>query len=245
VLVPDKVKGLSQEQPRRVARAADLSLSTAPEQLREVADGVVDVTHRYDGFVASSNVSSGDGPNAGAEFELMLPARDLQPALEELSELAHVSSLTESTDDITNRFTTGRDRVEELTEQRDRLRTKLAEAGPDEAPALRARLDQVRTELAAVRADLADATARVRFTPVHVSIAADGEDPDTGWSIGDALDDSWRVLEIAAGVALIGLAGMIPVVFVIGVILVAVRTWRGWRRERALDESPRGAGART
>ena len=224
---------------RKVARTADLRLSTAPEDLREVADGVVDVTHRYRGFVVTSNVSSGDGSGASADFSLKLPARNLQAAVDELSELAHVSSLTEGTDDITTRFTTARERIAELTEQRERLRAKLAEAGTaEEERAIRVRLREVRAELAAPRRELRQATERVRFVPVHVAIAADAAQADTAWSIRDALDDAVRVLEVAVGVALIMLAIAVPVAIVAALTWLAASAWIHRRRERALDEQP-------
>jgi hypothetical protein len=224
---------------RRQARTADLILSTASADVRDVADGVVDVTHRYRGFVLRSNVSSGNGSNAGGEFELKLPARDLQPALDDLSELAHVSSLEEGTEDIARRFTSARGRIDQLTEQRERLRAKLAEADTiEQESALRLRLHEVRRSLEAVRADLARATERVRFVPVHIGIRADADEApvDTGWSIGDALDDAVRVLEVAVGVTLIALAASLPVAIVSALLWLAARAWVRSRRERALDE---------
>jgi Domain of unknown function (DUF4349) len=224
---------------RQVARTADLTLSTPPGQVSEVADGVVDVTHRYRGFVAASNVSSGGGEAAGGEFDLKLPARTLQPALDDLSELAHVSALTEGSDDITRRFTTGRERLAEFTEQRDRLRAKLdAAATPEEQHGLRLRLREVRAELDGVRADLAAAAERVRMVPVHVGIRADADAPDAGWSIGDALDDAVRVLEVAVGVTVIALAGAVPVAIVAALLWLAARAWVRRRREASLDERP-------
>ena len=224
---------------RKVARTAALTLSTAPADVREVANGVVEVTHRYRGFVASSNVSSGEGEAAGGTFDLRLPARDLQPALDDLSELADVSSLTEGTEDITRRFATGRERIAELTEQRGRLRAKLDAAdAPREKRALRLRLREVRGTLESVRRDLAAATERVRFVPVHVGIRADGEEPDPGWSIGDALDDAVGVLEVAVGVTLVALAGALPIAVVAVLLWLAARAWVRGRRERALG--PRG-----
>src|SRR6478672_3157527 len=48
--------------PRKVAQTADLVLSTEPQDVRDVADGVVGVVDRYGGFVVSSNVTSGRAP---------------------------------------------------------------------------------------------------------------------------------------------------------------------------------------
>jgi Domain of unknown function (DUF4349) len=228
---------------REIARTADLTLSTPPDDLREVADGVVEVTHGYRGFVVSSSVSSGEGETAHGDFELKLPARSLQPALDDLSELAHVSSLTEGTDDITRRFTSGRERIAELTEQRERLRAKLAEADTiEEQRSIRFELREVRRSLEAVRADLADATERVRFVPVHLSLQADAGEAGGAWSIDDALEDALRVLEVAVGVTLIMLAIAVPIAIVGLVTGIGARAWVRSSRERALHERPGETG---
>jgi hypothetical protein len=227
---------------RKVARTASLGLSTAPDEVRDVADGVVEVTHRHRGFVVSSTVSSGDGGAAHGDFALKLPARNLQAALGELSELAHVSSLTEGTDDITKRFVSARERIGELRARREKLRDDLAAAEtPREEQAIRVELRQVRDALQAVRADLAQASERVRLVPVQVSVTADGEEAGGGWSVRDALDDALRVLEVAVGVALVALAALVPLAVIAALGWAASRTWVRRQRERSLDEGPRPA----
>src|SRR4051812_38148110 len=64
-------------------RSASLGLSTDPSKVQDVSDGVVDVTDRYDGIVASSQVSTGGG-NGRASFDLRIPTQNLQAALADL-----------------------------------------------------------------------------------------------------------------------------------------------------------------
>ena len=92
-------------QERIQERSASMTLSTEPEQVDDVADGVVEVTERYDGIVAASNVSTSDG-RGRASFDLRIPTQNLQAALADLSDLADVSSRNEGTLDITAPFVT-------------------------------------------------------------------------------------------------------------------------------------------
>src|SRR3954469_14911029 len=130
--------------PRKVAQNADLVLSTEPQDVRDVADGVVGVVDRYNGFVVSSNVTSGrtpaptpvpeQGNRAGRSqqgsgtFELRIPAQHLQRALGDMSKLAHVSSRTEGVQDITRRFDAAKQHVHDLNVQRAHLLRQLADA---------------------------------------------------------------------------------------------------------------------
>ena len=47
----------SRSGPRKVAQTADLVLSTEPQNVRDVSDGVVSVVDRYHGYVVSSSVT--------------------------------------------------------------------------------------------------------------------------------------------------------------------------------------------
>jgi N-methylhydantoinase B/oxoprolinase/acetone carboxylase alpha subunit len=55
------------------------------------------------------------------------------------------------------------------------------------------------------------------------------------WTPGDAARDALRVLEVAAGVILIGLAAGIPLALVGGAAALVARSSRRRRRENALD----------
>lgn len=229
---------------RRVARTADLVLSAAPDEVRDVADAVVEVTHRYRGFVVTSSVSSGDqGAPAHGEFQLRIPTRNVQAALSDLSELAHVSSLTEGTKDITRRFVTAQDRIAHLRAEREELLGRLADAETvEEKRAIRVQLRNVRAALEATREDLQRAEQRVRFVPLRVSIRSDGEEAGGGgWNLSDALDDAVRVLEVSLGVALISVAVLVPLGLIGALAWGAARTYVRRQREHALDEEPRRA----
>jgi len=226
---------------RKLAQRVDMTLSTEPAELRDVADGVLGVVDRHGGFVVNSSVSTGDPGSRGADtgrasFQLKLPARELQAALGELSDLAHVSARTDGTVDITNRFNSARSRIDNATEERDRLLRKLENAVTfNERRAIRRQIAVVEEELEAAQDALADAQQRVKLVPVAVTVTAEGEPDDGSWGIGDAIDDAGNVLTVAAGVVLVSAAVLVPLALVVALLALGWRATLRQRRERALD----------
>jgi hypothetical protein len=231
---------------RQVAQDIDLDLSTAPQDFREAADGVLDVVREHRGFVLRSNVSGGDPGVKGAErgrahFTLRIPAGELSAAMGDLSDLGHVVSRSDGTVDVTDRFVSARNRIDTLTAARDRLLQELGEAATlTEQESLRARLRIVEARLAGAHRDLAKAQRRVQLVPVSVAITADRKASPAGgeWTIGDALDDAGRVLTVAAGVALVAGAALLPFALLAALVAGARREWVRRQRNRALDAAP-------
>jgi hypothetical protein len=225
---------------RKVVRSADLTLAAEPEEIREVSDGVNAVTNRYEGIVVSSSVQSGDADTARAssQFQLRIPAANLQAALADLSELAHVQSRTEGTEDITGQFLSARERMEELEAERESLLNRLAKAETeDAAEALRRQVDVVNSQLRATRGELESARQRVRFVPVSVSILAEeGAADDGNWGIEEAVEDAGDVLSTAAGVALVAGAVLLPIAVVALLAALAFRARTSRARDRALND---------
>ncbi len=78
------------------------------------------------------------------------------------------------------------------------------------------------------------------FSNIAVTLIADGqsaaeEDNDGVWTPGDAAKDAVRVLEVAAGVILVGLAVLAPLAILALLAALGVRWSTRRRRERALD----------
>ena len=154
---------------RKVERAAQITLSAEEDEVPDVADGVIEVSDRYDGIVVSSQVSENAEGRSTAHIELAIPAAGLQDALADLSELADVSSRSESAIDVTEPFVTARERLADARAELDALLTQLADADtPRETRSIRARMDIVRGEIAAARAELEDIARRARFARVSV-----------------------------------------------------------------------------
>jgi hypothetical protein len=110
-----------------------------------------------------------------------------------------------------------------------------------EQESIKRRLAIVESQLNAAESQRSDLQRRVQLVPVTVSIAADGSIGGTGggddgnWTVGDAIDDAGRVLEVAAGVLVISAAVLVPVGLVVLVGLLSGREIRRRQREAALD----------
>jgi uncharacterized protein DUF4349 len=220
-------------QQRVQERSASLSLSTDAGNVEEVSDGVVAVTDRYHGIVASSQVNTSGG-RGGASFDLRIPSQNLQAALADLSGLAHVSSRSEGSLDITAPFVTARERFDDAKATVDGLLDQLANASSaSEIASIREQLRTARAELAAARAELAGLKQRADFSRLSVSVTGDGR--GGSWSIGDAADDAVSVLEAIGGAALIALAVLVPLAALVALGWLGGRELQRRRREATLD----------
>jgi len=230
--VPGGVRG-----PRRVERGAQLQLSTSADEVQDVADGVVRTTQAVGGYVAQSQTHSGD-ESAGASFTLRIPSRRLDDALARLSKLAHVRSLDQGATDITGSFSSVARRLGDTRAERRALLRALGRATTDqEIATLRARLRLNRAETERLERERAQLHRRADLATVGVGVEGSGKRETGGgaWTPGDALRDAARVLEVAAGVALIALAAAVPLALLALLGLAAARAGRRRRREAALD----------
>jgi len=212
------------EQDRRIERSASLTLAAPDDRLEDVANDIIAVTDRYDGFVLRSSVSSGQEGASAGDFELRIPASRLQPALGDLSKLGDVRARTQAGEDITREFVSAADRLQGARAERRSLLTRLESAATDtEAESIRRRLDLVAAEINGLRGQVRDLRLRSDYATVAVTLEREG---DEGGSSGygtdrdglrGALDDAVdslsasmellvRVLGVAIAPALLALA---------------------------------------
>jgi hypothetical protein len=212
--------------------SASLGLSTDAGNLQGAADGVVDVTNRYDGFVDSSDMHVG-GSNGHAFFQLRIPAAQLREALDDLSGLGRVVSRDEGSANVTGAYVDAGKAYHQARAKVDSLLTQLRNAtDPAEAASIRQQLVTARQQLVAAREALRGLKGRVTYAPVTVQIRADGEG---NWSIGDAADDSVDVLKAIAGGTLVTLAVLVPLTALLALGWLGGRELNRRRREAALD----------
>jgi len=212
--------------------SASLGLSTDKDQLQAAADGVVEVTNRYDGFVDASDVRVG-GRQSHASFSLRIPATDLRAALDDLSQLGRVVLRDEASANVTGAYVDAGKAHREARAKVDSLLAQLRDASsPSEAAAIRQQLIPARQQLAAAREALRGIKGRVTYAPVSVQIRADG---DGSWSIGDAADDAVGVFEAIAGAMLIALAVLVPIAALLALGWLGAREFSRRRREATLD----------
>ncbi len=219
---------------RKVDRDAQLGLSTQPDEVRSVTGEVISITRSLGGIVASSQVSeTPDG--ATASLQLTIPTRNLDQALDRMTDLADVDSLNESTVDITRPVIDAKDRLRDAEARRRELLQALGNATTEsEADALEAKIADARREIARAEAAYERVTQKARLSDLAVTVASN-PDASTHRSLGDWLDDAVDVLRTLAGVLLIALAVLIPLGLIAALVAWVVARFRRRRRERALD----------
>jgi hypothetical protein len=227
--------------PRKVQRAAELTLTPAPGDVQDTADGVVRETQAAGGYVQQSSIATRDG-GGEASFTLRIPSARLDETLGRLSKLAHVGALNQSATDITAQTASAADQLSDARAERRALLRALGRATTDrQIASLRARLRDNGSEIARRKGALDAQRRRADLATVAVSIegtgAAKRDDGGGAWTPRDALHDAGRVLEVAGGVALIALAVLAPLAVLAALALLAGRTLRRHRRETALDRT--------
>ncbi len=228
---------------RQVVQSAQLSLSTVPSRIDDVAQQVFDVVDTEKGIVVSSHVTSTGGPDGGARFELSVPVGNLQATVSELSQLhgAHVVSRSDDTTDITGQVGGAGRRLAEARALRRALLRQLAAATSSQAIAsLRAQLRDVDAAIGRAAAALnglhrsvanSSLTVTIQAASVPIGHPAHGG----GFTLHRALHDAGRVLVVVAGVGLIALAVLVPLGVVVALLAWAGLALRRRRREAMLD----------
>lgn len=229
---------------RAVERSATLDLTVPEDEVQKTADDVVRATDRVGGIVQSSSISVGKATAGRAQFDLRVPSGRLDEALAAYSKLGSVADRTQDAQDITNVVVSAEDRLADARAARRALLRALGRADTErEVASIRARLRLARQDIARQEASLRAARARADRATIAVTITgSDGgsagpgaTDDDGSWSLGDALRDAGRLLEVAAGALVVGAAAALPLLILGFGALLAARTVARRRRERGLD----------
>ena len=224
---------------RKVDRDVSLALTAPPEDVNDVSDEAISITRDLDGIVASSNVSTA-GNDASASLQLVIPTRNLDEAIDRLTEIGDVKSLNEGTVDITHFYVSAKDRLDDAEAERRKLLEALGNASTDaEAEALRLQIADARRDIARAHAQFDRISRRAQLSEVSLTIEGDrnasSKDDDEGRTFGDWLDDTVSVLRDVAGVLLVSAAILIPAAILLTIAWLVIRAILRRRRERALD----------
>ena len=228
---------------RSVERGATLRLATTPRRLDDVASRVVRVTDGVGGFVRSSAVDSRPGSAAGRRSSCRSPcARLSDRARAPVRSWRSVRSRNESSLDVTEQVEQARDRVAGA-QGRAPLAAAPARARDhlDETARLRARLRSIEARLDDARRSARQLRQRTTYSAVLVEVVTEKprEEAAGPWTPRDALGDAGRVLEVAAGVALVALAVLLPLALLALIAWPLGRAVQRRRREGALDAQRR------
>jgi Domain of unknown function (DUF4349) len=223
---------------RRRARdeqlSASLTLGAPRRDIDSVSTGVADVAADLGGFVQSSTISS----QQGGSLELRVPSDRLETAIQRISRLGRVRELSRRSVDITANVVSARERLSDARAERKSLLVQLANAVTvNETESIRARLEIVSREISTARRALRRVNNEANFANLSVAVVprAGGDDEEGAWTPGDAFDDALRVLEVAAGVAVIAAAVLLPLALIWLLAWLGHRAVVRRRRERALD----------
>jgi hypothetical protein len=223
--------------PRKQIQSVSITLSTKPADVEDVSDRVIRVADTLGGYIQRSSITARES----AELIVQVPADKLQPALAQLSRIAHVSSRTQDTEDVTDQANQLNAAVRDARAYRDSLRTRLAHASTDaQAASLRARLQRAEQRLRSRERQVAQLSRQTSYATIDVRVRGDRKSgaaaaPAGRWTPGDALHDAGRVLEVVAGVALIAAAVALPIAVLAAIAAVLSRLLTRRRRERALE----------
>ncbi len=224
---------------RKVERAVDLTLTVGAGELQKAADNVVRATQSVGGYVSVSQVDA--TPRGGeATFTLRVPTANLDMAVSRLSKLGHVSALSQSAQDITAAFDSATTRLADARSERSALLRALGRAtDAGQIAVLRTRIAGNRADITRLHNDLTAVRHRADLATINVTVqshrSAVAPGGGGGWTPGDAAHDALRVLEVAAGVALVSAAALVPLALLALLGVLGARVTRRRRREHALD----------
>jgi len=232
---------------RRQIQSAQLTLGTGASRIDTVAQEVFNVVSRENGIVKSSEVTQGSQAGGDyANFNLSIPTSSLQETLDQLSQLqyAHVVSRTDNTQDVNNQYLSDQQKLADARALRTSLLKQLAAAlTTTQVDSLEAQIHDAEASISSDEATLRSLQHQISFSSLSVQVnqaaivlpAKRSSTGGHGLTLGRAAHDAGKVLTVAAGVILIGLAALVPVG-----LLVALLAWIGYwlrrrRREQALD----------
>jgi len=223
---------------RKVERIVQLALLTTTDNVQAVAAGVVRTTQGANGFVASSQVQI-DGTQGTATFTLRIPSARLEPTLTALSRLAKVTSMNQTTQDITGEFASTNTRLARLQTQLLTLQRRK------QTPVTIVKERAVRRAIAGERAAQSQLRHRADYVTVNLTVTGKGHrhhvaphhNGGGGFSPGDALRTAEHILRVGAGVLIIAATILIPLALLLGAFALAGRSVRRRHREAALKTS--------
>jgi hypothetical protein len=230
---------------RKTIQSAQLNLSTAPSRVDDVAQEAFNVVGQENGIVNRSSVTQTGNADGNAFMQLSVPSSALAQTMTKLSQLtyAHVASRTDNSQDVNNQYVQAKRRLADAQALRTSLLKQLANAiTTEQVDSLKAQIRDAERSISSDESALAALNHRIAYSNISLTIFAGSQPPVTathhgssGFTLGKATHDAGRVLVVAAGVLLIGLAVLLPVA-----AIAALAWWVGGmvthrRRERALD----------
>lgn len=229
-------------QPRRVIRDVRQTVRVAPDGVARAAARVATVAEEAGGYLASSAVRE-RGSGAGGSFDVVVPVGRLDETVAALGRIGRPVRLSRSSTDVTEQAASLQDRLDDERSDRAALRLQLARtvdadrraARRRELRLLSSRIAGLEAERDALRGRTATARIALRLTTREASAAAPPPEVDDGrWGLADAWRDAGRIVEVGAGVALVGAVVLLPLALLLGGVAVLRRRAAAAGRDRVI-----------
>jgi hypothetical protein len=218
-------------------RGASLTLAPKPEAVQSVADEVAQLAARDGGFVQSSHVSLQHGASGEASLQLSLPSARLSTALAEFARLAPARAESQSLQDITDEYDADRTKLADAVAERQALLRALAKASAQgEIESLHARLALAGGAITRARREYRAVSNRGSNSSVEVSVLGDARAGSSESTLSKALHDAGDLLKVALAAAIVALAVLVPLASLLALLLLGWRAMRRRLRERVLSQ---------
>jgi hypothetical protein len=215
---------------------ASITLAPKPGAVQSVASEVAQLAARDGGFVQSSQVRV-EGQAGEANLQLSLPSARLSTALAELGRLAPARSESQSLQDITDEYDTDRTKLADAVAEREALLRALAKASTQgQIESLHARLGLAAAAITRARSDFQAVSKRGSNSSVEVTVLGDAHPGSSESTLSKALHDAGDVLKGALAVAIVALAVLVPLAILLVLLALGWRAMRRRLRERVLSQ---------
>ncbi len=164
--------GASEGVERKLIRTIELNVQT--REFDELLSAIADRAERLGGYVESSYQDGAAGHNSyrTAHFTVRIPAESTDEYLETALSGALVTYRSESTEDVTLRYTDMESRMKALRVEQERLTELLSKADSIESViAIESRLSEVRYEVESIESQLRSYDDRISFDTINISIS--------------------------------------------------------------------------
>ena len=222
--------------PRLVQRGSTLTLATSIATMQAVANQVVAATEQQGGVVESSDVNI-QGPSSYASFSLRVPSGRLGSLIANLSALASVRALTQSTVDITDGYNQETARLADSVAERAALLKKLATAATSaDAASIQQQIDALGHRIAAEHRAIDTLLNEGHTATLQVNVVrgASAGHSSTPGPLSSAYHKALHALEEILAIALIALAIVLPFALSALALWWAAASLRQRARERAI-----------
>lgn len=206
------------------------SLQPAIAQLKQLAA-------RVGGYVANSNIETGNAQLRQAEIEVKIPATRFDEALSGLSPIGKLESVEVEADDVGEEFVDVNARMDNAR----RLEQRLIDLLATRAGKLKDVLD-VEQALARVREEIERYQGRIRYLQAHAAVSTltvTVHEPvpvvgDAGKSVmGEAFKQAWRNFVVFLSVLVQSLGVVLPLGLIAGVVWFVMRRLKLGSAQRA------------